>query len=96
MWALLQQTIVCFDGQTDKAACLAGLAGFRQEFPMFDDNGRVQTVVSVLSGVVQSEAANLLGKGCQIWRRIPKASRSVSADGSVGTTAQTPGPQAAS
>jgi hypothetical protein len=96
VWALMQQTLVCFDGVTDKMQCLQAFAAFRVEFPMFDDNGRAHTVVSVLTGVVQSEAANLLGKGCQIWKRTPKGSRSVSADGSGGTSIQTPGPQAAS
>ena len=78
---LLQQTIVFIDGETERGRCVAMFNLFFAEYPFFDDNGRVQTIVSVLTGVVEESAANLLGKGCQTWRRATKRSPQVSANG---------------
>ena len=79
---LLQQTIVFCDGETDRGRCVALFNLLWAEYPFFDDNSRVQTVVSVLTGVVEEAAAGLLGKGCLIWRRATKRSRTDSASGS--------------
>lgn len=86
---LLQQTIIYIDGETDKARALQAFQVFLSEYPLWADGARAQTIVSVLSGVIQEEAATLLGKGCRVWKRTAKPSQTVSGTGSAGGPIQT-------
>jgi hypothetical protein len=93
---LCQQIIVCFDGETDPLKARLLFGSFLAEYPLFEDNPRLQTILSVMVGVVAEEDAQVLGKGCGIWRRIPKPSKQPLVDGSAATTTKTPASRATS
>ena len=86
---LAQQTIVAFDGAEDPIQARTAFLAFLDEFPMFCDSPKAQTVLTVLAGGQEAENASILGKGCSVRSATKTSSPTASVNGSGAMTAQT-------
>lgn len=73
---LAQQTIVALDGETDATKARIGFLSFLQDYPLFCDSPKAQTVLTVLAGGMEATEAKLLGKGCSVRNGIQRNSQS--------------------
>lgn len=87
---LAQQTIIAFDGNEEPTACRVAFLSFLEEFPMFCDSPKAQTVLTVLAGGQEESGAALLGKGCSVRSATRTPSPMASANGSVASVPTTP------
>jgi len=63
---LAQQTLAAFDDVTDPMQARVAFLAFLDSFPAFTSCGKFLAVSSVLSGMVEAEAAEALGKGASV------------------------------
>lgn len=68
---LSTKTMVAFDGETDPNRARLAYDAFLGEYPMFCSALKPQGVLSILSGLIESEAAAALGKGATVRSAPP-------------------------
>jgi hypothetical protein len=74
---LAQITIVAFDGEQDLVKARNAFLGFLEEFPMFTSSAKCMSVFNVLTGLVEEEDAQDLGKGVSVRSAAPASTRTV-------------------
>jgi hypothetical protein len=80
---LEQFIIVAFDGETDpNKARMAFTGKFLEEYPGASSSGKISSAVSVLSGIVEEEEADDLGKGVRFKPPLRKRTPTDSPNGS--------------
>ena len=88
--SLAQKMIVALDGETSVIAARTRYTGvFLEEYPLFSNNQQTIALISALSGVVEEEDAEDLGKGASFRSGRQKSSRADSLNGS-GTAPEPP------
>jgi hypothetical protein len=80
---LAQVTMVAFDGEQEPAAARAAFLAFLNEYPAFTSGTRCSMTLNALSGLVEEEASQDMGKGVSIRRAGQKRSPKDSPNGSV-------------
>jgi hypothetical protein len=89
----LTQVMLCaFDGQTDPVGARTAYLGFLSEYPLFTSTAKCNAAVNVLSGLVEVESAEALGKFVRLLSARPKPTAPASPNGSVTSPAASPSP----
>lgn len=87
---LAQSTIVSFDGCGDILQARTLFNAFLERYPRFTDSEKAQSILGILSGAVEEEAASTLGKGCSILSGTNRSSLTGSVNGSAASSPTTP------
>lgn len=84
-----QVTIVAFDGDTGGESTRLAFLRFLAEYPAFTSTARFVTSMNVLTGMVEVEEGEELGKGVTVRGSRPKPTPTVSPNGQ-GTAPEPP------
>jgi hypothetical protein len=70
---LAQVLIVAFDGNQDPIPARTLFNAFVEEYPLFMNSAKALAVINILTGIVEVEDAENLGKGVSV-RSLPRQS----------------------
>lgn len=79
---LAQATIVAFDGEPDTVRARTLFLGFLDEYPLFTSGPKPSVVFGRLTGLVEAEDADAMGKGVSVRSAPPKSTPLGSPSGS--------------
>ena len=88
---LAQKALVAFDGELDaNRARIAYTTQFLEDYPLFANYPPVMAALSYLTGMVEEEEADALGKGVRVLSARPRSMPAVSPNGSATAPGQPP------
>ena len=80
---MAQEALIAFDGEQDANKARSYYTGtFLEEYPLFASSPKVMAVLSALSGLVEEEDAEDMGKGVQVRSARPRPTPAASPNGS--------------
>lgn len=86
--SLGQLIVVAVDGEQQPVRCREQFNLFLEDFPLFMNSPKALAVVNILTGMVEVEDAEDLGKGVSVRRGPPKSSQKDSQTGSATARVQ--------
>ena len=78
---IAQISLVAFDGEQDLVRARMAFLGFLDAFPLFTSGPAFMTVFSVLTGLVEAEDSDEMGKGVRVRSAPPRSTPTASATG---------------